>query len=100
MSVTAAEIMARCDQLAAVSDTPGIIRRVYLSPEHARVNAMAAGWMREAGMSSWTDAAGNQALRGLANARVCAWRLALTAHRAGPFDLPPTATDIPCAAST
>ncbi len=60
MSVTAAGIMARCEQLAAVSDTPGIIRRVYLSPEHARVNAMAAGWMREAGMTSWTDAAGNQ----------------------------------------
>ena len=57
---TAAEIMARCDQLAAVTDTPGLIRRVYLSPEHARVNAMTAGWMREAGMSSWTDAAGNQ----------------------------------------
>ena len=60
MSVTAAEIMARCDLLAAVSDTEGLIRRVYLSPEHARVNAMAAGWMREAGMTSWTDAAGNQ----------------------------------------
>ena len=60
MSITAAEIMARCDQLAVVSDTPGLIRRVYLSPEHARVNAMAAGWMREAGMTSWTDAAGNQ----------------------------------------
>jgi len=60
VSVTAAGIMARCEQLAAVSDTPGIIRRVYLSPEHARVNAMAAGWMREAGMTSWTDAAGNQ----------------------------------------
>lgn len=60
MSVTAATIMARCEQLAAVSDTPGIIRRVYLSTEHARVNALAAGWMREAGMRSWTDAAGNQ----------------------------------------
>ncbi|SMH36435.1 allantoate deiminase [Rathayibacter oskolensis] len=57
---TAAEIMARCDELAAVSSTRGAIERVYLSPEHARVNAMAARWMEEAGMRTWHDAAGNQ----------------------------------------
>ncbi|WKK71531.1 allantoate amidohydrolase [Rathayibacter oskolensis] len=59
-SVDAAEIMARCDELAAVSSTRGAIERVYLSPEHARVNAMAARWMEDAGMRSWQDAAGNQ----------------------------------------
>ncbi|MBF4462126.1 allantoate amidohydrolase [Rathayibacter sp. VKM Ac-2878] len=52
--------MARCDELAAVSSTPGAIERVYLSAEHARVNAMAARWMEEAGMRTWQDAAGNQ----------------------------------------
>lgn len=60
MSTGAAEIMARCDELAAVSSTRGGIERVYLSPEHARVNAMAARWMEEAGMRTWQDAAGNQ----------------------------------------
>ncbi|NQX03745.1 allantoate amidohydrolase [Rathayibacter sp. VKM Ac-2856] len=52
--------MARCDELAAVSCTRGAIERVYLSPEHARVNAMAARWMEDAGMRTWQDAAGNQ----------------------------------------
>ncbi|TDX78563.1 allantoate deiminase [Rathayibacter sp. PhB151] len=58
--VDAAAIMARCDELAAVSSTRGAIERVYLSPEHARVNAMAARWMEDAGMRTWQDAAGNQ----------------------------------------
>ncbi|NQX13535.1 allantoate amidohydrolase [Microbacteriaceae bacterium VKM Ac-2855] len=52
--------MDRCERLALVSSTRGAIERVYLSPEHARVNAMAAAWMIEAGMSTWQDAAGNQ----------------------------------------
>ncbi|MDY0912503.1 allantoate amidohydrolase [Rathayibacter festucae] len=59
-TVDAAAIMARCDELAAVSSTRGAIERVYLSPEHARVNAMAARWMEDAGMRTWQDAAGNQ----------------------------------------
>jgi allantoate deiminase len=59
-AVDAAVIMERCDLLAAVSSTRGAIERVYLSPEHARVNAMAAAWMEEAGMRTWQDAAGNQ----------------------------------------
>ncbi|ROQ06487.1 allantoate deiminase [Rathayibacter sp. PhB93] len=58
--VDAAAIMARCDELAAVSSARGAIERVYLSPEHARVNAMAARWMEDAGMRTWQDAAGNQ----------------------------------------
>ncbi|WP_425561366.1 Zn-dependent hydrolase [Microbacterium pumilum] len=52
--------MARCDELARVSSAPGQIERVYLSPEHARVNRLAAEWMREVGMSTRQDAAGNQ----------------------------------------
>jgi allantoate deiminase len=58
---SAATVLARCDELATHSDLPdGLIRRVYLSPEHATVNGLAAGWMREAGMTSWQDEAGNQ----------------------------------------
>ena len=53
-------ILDRCDELAAVSSTPHGITRVYLSPEHARVNALAADWMTAAGMTTWQDSAGNQ----------------------------------------
>jgi len=57
----AAAVLARCDELATHSSLPGgQIERVYLSPEHAAVNAIAAAWMREAGMDTWQDAAGNQ----------------------------------------
>jgi allantoate deiminase len=57
---SAAAVLARCDELATHSDLPdGLIQRVYLSPEHAAVNALAAGWMREAGLTTWQDAAGN-----------------------------------------
>ena len=56
----ARRVMARCDELARVTATPGSIERVYLSPEHARVNRLAAEWMREVGMTTRQDAAGNQ----------------------------------------
>ena len=57
----ARRVMARCDELARVTATPGAgIERVYLSPEHARVNRLVAEWMRETGMATRQDAAGNQ----------------------------------------
>lgn len=57
---TAALILERCDELATHTALPGgLIERVYLSPEHAAVNALAAGWMAEAGLATWQDAAGN-----------------------------------------
>ncbi|MDQ1138249.1 allantoate deiminase [Microbacterium sp. SORGH_AS 1204] len=56
----ARRVMGRCEELARVTATPGSITRVYLSPEHARVNRLAAEWMRELGMSTRQDAAGNQ----------------------------------------
>lgn len=60
IAAAARRVMARCDELARVTATPGTIERVYLSPEHARVNRLAAEWMRELGMRTWQDAAGNQ----------------------------------------
>src|SRR3954471_2727831 len=59
-ATAARRVMARCDELARVSAVPDAIERVYLSPEHARVNRLAAEWMREVGMTTWQDAAGNQ----------------------------------------
>ncbi|WP_292831555.1 allantoate amidohydrolase [Microbacterium sp.] len=60
VAAAARRVMARCDELARVTAAPGRIERVYLSPEHARVNRLAAEWMRELGMHTWQDAAGNQ----------------------------------------
>ncbi|MCU1527374.1 MAG: hypothetical protein JWP75_1137 [Frondihabitans sp.] len=60
MSVDAGVILERCDLLAGQSSDPAGIERVYLSPEHAAVNRLAGQWMSDAGMSTHTDAAGNQ----------------------------------------
>lgn len=60
IAAAARRVMARCEELARVTATPGRIERVYLSPEHARVNRLAAEWMRELGMRTRLDAAGNQ----------------------------------------
>ena len=60
IAAAARRIMGRCEELARVTATPGSITRVYLSPEHARVNRLAAEWMRELGMTTRQDAAGNQ----------------------------------------
>lgn len=56
----AARVMARADELATHSEMPGGILRAYLTPEHARVNQIAGAWMREAGLTSWSDPAANQ----------------------------------------
>ncbi|MFT4233594.1 MAG: Zn-dependent hydrolase [Microbacterium sp.] len=59
-ATAARRVMARCDELARVTADEGAITRVYLSPEHARVNRLAAQWMREIGLKTRQDAAGNQ----------------------------------------
>ena len=58
-SLAAARVMQRSDQLAQISETPGALTRVYLSPEHLRANAQVAQWMNDAGMLTWQDAVGN-----------------------------------------
>jgi allantoate deiminase len=55
----AALVVGWCDELASISAEPGRITRVYLSPEHGRVNEVVGGWMRDAGLRTWQDAAGN-----------------------------------------
>lgn len=56
---TAARVMARCDELAAISESADGLTRVYLSPEHQRANALVGEWMQAAGMRTWQDAVGN-----------------------------------------
>ncbi|WP_411698966.1 allantoate amidohydrolase [Conyzicola sp.] len=53
-------LLDRCDELAAISSRPDVLERVHLSPEHRAANDLVAGWMREAGLKTWQDAAGNQ----------------------------------------
>lgn len=55
----AERVMARADQLAAISETPGELTRVYLSTEHLQANATVGRWMAEAGMRVWQDSVGN-----------------------------------------
>lgn len=53
-------VMRRCDELARYSSMEGGIERIYLSPQHKQVDAIADAWMREAGLSTRMDAAGSR----------------------------------------
>ncbi|WP_338091431.1 allantoate amidohydrolase [Sodalis ligni] len=55
----ARRVMARCDILAAISETPGQLTRTYLSREHLLANKQVGEWMRSAGMRVWQDSVGN-----------------------------------------
>jgi allantoate deiminase len=52
-------IAARLTELAAVSDEPGRLTRLYLGPGHRKAADLIAQWMREAGMAVRIDAVGN-----------------------------------------
>jgi len=52
-------IAARLTELAAVSDEPSRLTRLYLGPGHRKAAELVAGWMREAGMTVRIDAAGS-----------------------------------------
>lgn len=54
------EVLSRCDQLGLISQSPGMVDRRYLTPQHRQANDMVAQWMQQAGMQTWQDAAGNQ----------------------------------------
>jgi allantoate deiminase len=56
-------IIARCRQLAASTEVPGEITRLFLSPPMHEVHALLKGWMVAAGMTVRVDAIGN--LRGV-----------------------------------
>jgi len=60
MTAEATLILDRCDELATISSDPEHLVRVHLSPEHKTANALVATWMKEAGLRTWQDAAGNQ----------------------------------------
>lgn len=56
---SATRVLGRCDELARITDEPGGITRGFLSPAMARVNQCVETWMRQAGLQTQQDAAGN-----------------------------------------
>ncbi|WP_253383957.1 allantoate amidohydrolase [unidentified bacterial endosymbiont] len=59
MNPAAKRVMARADALAAISETPDTLTRVYLSTQHLQANQLVGQWMRQAGMTVWQDSVGN-----------------------------------------
>ncbi len=59
MSPAAERVMARADALAAISETPDGLTRVYLSTQHLQANQLVGQWMNQAGMTVWQDSVGN-----------------------------------------
>jgi allantoate deiminase len=53
------EIVGRINRLAAISETPDDLTRIFLTPEHRAAADLIMGWMVEAGMSAHLDAIGN-----------------------------------------
>jgi allantoate deiminase len=54
-----AEIVRRIDALGAISETPGQLTRIFLTPEHRAAADLLLQWMQEAGMRAHLDAIGN-----------------------------------------
>jgi allantoate deiminase len=57
--VTAAAVIARCRELAEVSQEDGHLTRPFATPAMARANALVGAWMAQAGLEVRTDAMGN-----------------------------------------
>src|ERR1700722_18872231 len=53
------DIYRRIDELAAISESPDNLTRVFLSPEQARASDLVLSWMQGAGMAAHVDAIGN-----------------------------------------
>ena len=57
--LSAQRIQDRCEALAACSEAPDALTRVYLSEQQRAANALVLAWMQEAGMTARIDAIGN-----------------------------------------
>jgi allantoate deiminase len=57
--VEAESVVARCRELARVSDEDGVLVRAFGGPGMARANDLVGRWMAEAGMAVRVDAAAN-----------------------------------------
>lgn len=55
----AAKIIARCRELAQITDVPGQTTRLYLSPATRDAHTLLTWWMRQAGLAARVDDAGS-----------------------------------------
>jgi len=55
----AQRVWDRCDALGRLSELPGGLTRVFLSPQQRDANRLVLAWMEEAGMRAHVDAMGN-----------------------------------------
>jgi len=53
------EICRRIDELAAISESPDHLTRIFLSAEQRLASDLVLGWMRDAGMAAHVDTIGN-----------------------------------------
>lgn len=53
------EIVGRINRLAAISETPSHLTRIFLTSEHRAAAELILTWMRDAGMRAHLDAIGN-----------------------------------------
>ncbi len=59
LPISAQRIWDRCEALAACSETPAALTRVFLSAQQRDANALVLSWMNDAGMRAGIDAIGN-----------------------------------------
>jgi allantoate deiminase len=57
------DIIARINQLAAISETAAALTRVFLTKEHRAAAGLIRSWMEDAGMTARMDAIGNVVAR-------------------------------------
>ena len=53
------EIIRRIETLGEISETPGHLIRIFLTPEHRAAADLLLSWMQDAGMAAHIDAIGN-----------------------------------------
>ena len=59
MAALGPDICWRIDELAAISESPDHLTRIFMSTEQSQATELVAGWMRGAGMTARVDAIGN-----------------------------------------
>jgi allantoate deiminase len=81
-------VLVRLDALAACTDQPGEVTRLFLSPAHLQAASLVKEWMEEAGLEARIDAAGTVvgARGGDARPRLLIGSHIDTVRRAGRYD--------------
>lgn len=59
LATRATTIIARCRELAGITDTPGQTTRLFLSPATRDAHTLIEWWFRQAGLTAHTDDVGN-----------------------------------------